>query len=155
MFLCHLCYCLPTVHRCNIFPFYVCKKKRGGKREKREHFQPGAVLSRKRQLPPSLNHPPPPPPGLGKKKSLRTRWVVWVLAGCVLFCVESSFHFFLFEYDGTLCLDEAHRWKSTATIEYLRTHGLHSVPNLFKTIIGDRGKNGTSSRASNDPPPGL
>ena len=59
------------------------------------------------------------------------------------------------EYDGTLCLDEAHRWKSTATIEYLRTHGLHSVPNSIKAIIGDLVYNGTSSRASNDPPPGL
>ena len=59
------------------------------------------------------------------------------------------------EYDGTMCLDEAHRWKSTATIEYLRTHGLHSVPNSIKAIIGDLVYNGTRSRASNDPPPGL
>ena len=59
------------------------------------------------------------------------------------------------EYDGTMCLDETHRWKSTATIEYLRTHGLHSVPNSIKAIIGDLVFNGTRSRASNDPPPGL
>ena len=59
------------------------------------------------------------------------------------------------EYDGIMCLDEAHRWKSTATIEYLRTHGLHSVPNSIKAIIGDLVYNGTRSRASNDPPPGL
>ena len=59
------------------------------------------------------------------------------------------------EYDGTLCLDEQHRWKSTATIEYLRTHGLHSVPNSIKAIIGDLVYNGMRSRASNDPPPGL
>ena len=59
------------------------------------------------------------------------------------------------EYDGAMCLDEAHRWKSTATIEYLRTHGLHSVPNSIKAIIGDLVYNGTRSRASNDPPPGL
>ena len=59
------------------------------------------------------------------------------------------------EYDGALCLDEQHRWKSTATIEYLRTHGLHSVPNSIKAIIGDLVYNGMRSRASNDPPPGL
>ena len=59
------------------------------------------------------------------------------------------------EYDGTMCLDEAHRWKSTTTIEYLRTHGLHSVPISIKAIIGDLVYNGTRSRASNDPPPGL
>ena len=59
------------------------------------------------------------------------------------------------EYDGTMCLDEEHRWKSTATIEYLRTHGLHCVPNSIKAIIGDLVYNGTRSRASNDPPPGL
>ena len=59
------------------------------------------------------------------------------------------------EYDGTLCLDDAHRWKSTATIGYLRKHGLHSVPNSIKAIIGDLVYNGMRSRASNDPPPGL
>ena len=59
------------------------------------------------------------------------------------------------EYDGTMCLDEAHRWKSPATIEYLRTRGLDSVPNSIKAIIGDLVCNGTRSRASNDPPPGL
>ena len=59
------------------------------------------------------------------------------------------------EYDGTLCLDDAHRWKSSATIEYLRKHGLHSVPNSIKAIIGDLVYNGMRSRASNDPPPGL
>ena len=59
------------------------------------------------------------------------------------------------EYDGAMCLDEAHSWKSTATIEYLCTHGLHSVPNSIKAIIEDLVYNGAGSRASNDPPPGL
>ena len=54
-----------------------------------------------------------------------------------------------------LLVHEEHRWKSTATIEYLRTHGLQSVPNSIKAIIGDLVYNGTRSRASNDPPPTL
>ena len=76
--------------------------------------------------------------------SAKTRiWVISEIPKCWL------------EYDGTLCLDDAHRWKSTATIEYLRKHGLHSVPNSIKAIIGDLVYNGMRSRASNDPPPGL
>ena len=79
------------------------------------------------------------------------------------------------EDDGTMCLDESHRWKSAETIAWLRTRGLHSVPNSIKADIGDLVYNGpsrnvrdesaapppgrfvfnTGSRASNDPPPGL
>ena len=55
------------------------------------------------------------------------------------------------EYDGTMCLDEAHRWKSPARIKYLRTRGLDSVPNSIKAIIGNLVSNGTRSRASNNP----
>ena len=39
-------------------------------------------------------------------------------------------------------------------VPYLRTHGLHSVPNSIKAIMGDLVYNETRSRASNDPPPG-
>ena len=81
------------------------------------------------------------------------------------------------EDDGTMCLDDSHRWKSNETIAWLRTRGLHSVPNSIKAEIGDLVYNGpkknslnetealapppgrfvyfTGSRASNDPPPGL
>ena len=79
------------------------------------------------------------------------------------------------EDDGTMCLDDSHRWKSAETIAWLRTRGLHSVPNSIKADIGDLVYNGpsrtvrdesaatppgrfvfnTGSRASNDPPPGL
>ena len=41
------------------------------------------------------------------------------------------------EDDGTMCLDESHRWKSADTIAWLRTRGLHSVPNSIKADIGD------------------
>ena len=81
------------------------------------------------------------------------------------------------ENDGTMCLDDFHRWKAGETIAWLRKHGLHSVPNSIKADIGDLVYNGpkktaldktsnfapppgqfayfTGSRASNDPPPGL
>ena len=81
------------------------------------------------------------------------------------------------ENDGTMCLDDSHRWKAEETIAWLRKHGLHSVPNSIKADIGDLVYNGpkktaldetsnfapppgrfvyfTGSRASNDPPPGL
>ena len=67
--------------------------------------------------------------------------------------------------------------KNEDTIAWLRTRGLHSVPNSIKAEIGDLVYNGpkknaldesadlapppgrfvyfTGSRASNDPPPGL
>ena len=69
------------------------------------------------------------------------------------------------EDDGTMCLDESHRWRSADTIAWLRTRGLHSVPNSIKADIGDLVYNGprnkdlssinAGGRASNDPPPGL
>ena len=81
------------------------------------------------------------------------------------------------EDDGTMCLHDSHRWRSADTIEWLRTRGLHSVPNSIKADIGDLVYNGprsntlddsaalapppgrfvfhTGGRASNDPPPGL
>ena len=81
------------------------------------------------------------------------------------------------ENDGTMCLNNSHRWKAEKTIAWLRKHGLHSVPNSIKANIGNLVYNGpkktvldktsnfappprrfvyfTGSRASNDPPPGL
>ena len=59
------------------------------------------------------------------------------------------------EEDGTMCLDEAHRWRSNETIEWLRTHGLYSVPASIKAEIGNLVYNSDRGRASNDPPPGL
>ena len=73
------------------------------------------------------------------------------------------------------CLDNSHRWKSAEIIAWLRTQGLHLVPNSIKADIGDLVYNGSSrnvrdesaatppgrfvfntgSRASNDPPPEL
>ena len=55
----------------------------------------------------------------------------------------------------SMCLDETHRWRSADTIVWLRTHGLHSVPNSIKAEIGDLVYNGARGRASNDPPLGL
>ena len=79
--------------------------------------------------------------------------------------------------NGTMCLHDSHQWRSADTIEWLRTRGLHSVPNSIKADIGDLVYNGprsktpddsaaivqppgrfvynTGGRASNDPPPGL
>ena len=39
--------------------------------------------------------------------------------------------------DDTMCLDEAHRWRSADTIAWLRTHGLHCAPNSIKAEIAD------------------
>ena len=71
---------------------------------------------------------------------------IWVLSEVPKYWLED---------DGAMCLDETHRWKSADTIAWLRTHGLHSVPNSIKAEIGDLVYNETRSRASNDPPPGL
>ena len=46
------------------------------------------------------------------------------------------------ENDGTMCLDDSHRWKAEETIAWLRKHGLHSVPNSIKADIGDLVYNG-------------
>ena len=51
------------------------------------------------------------------------------------------------EDDGTMCLDDSHRWKSAETIAWLRTRGLHSVPNSIKADIGDLVYNGPKSNA--------
>ena len=61
----------------------------------------------------------------------------------------------LSEDDGSMCLDENHRWRSADTIAWLRTHGLYSVSNSIKAEIGDLVYNRDRGRASNDPPPGL
>ena len=54
------------------------------------------------------------------------------------------------EDDGTMCLDESHRWRSADTIAWLRTRGLHSVPNSIKADIGDLVYNGPRGKASDD-----
>ena len=59
------------------------------------------------------------------------------------------------EDDGTLCPFEDRRWRSHATISWLRTHGLHSVPVPLREEIGSLVYNSTRSRASDDSPPGL
>ena len=59
------------------------------------------------------------------------------------------------EDDGTMCLSEDRRWRSHATISWLRKHGLQSVPISLRAEIGNMVYNGTLSRASDDPPPGL
>ena len=65
------------------------------------------------------------------------------------------------EDDGTMCLDESHRWRSADTIAWLRmrVRGLHSVLNSIKADIGDLVYNGPRNKASDDsavlaPPPG-
>ena len=59
------------------------------------------------------------------------------------------------EEDGTMSLDRDHRWKDPKTLEWLRTHGLYSVPRNIKEAIGNLVYNSDRSRASDDPPPGL
>ena len=46
------------------------------------------------------------------------------------------------ENNGTMCLDNFHRWQSEETIAWLRKHGLHTVPNSIKAEIGDLVYNG-------------
>ena len=63
------------------------------------------------------------------------------------------------ENDGTMCLDDSHRWKAEETIAWLRKHGLHSVPNSIKADIGDLVYNGPKKIALDEtsnfaPPPG-
>ena len=70
-------------------------------------------------------------------------------------CVLSEVPKYWLEDDGAMCLGETHRWRSADAIAWLRTHGLHSVPNSIKAEIGDLVYNGAKGRASNDPPPGL
>ena len=78
------------------------------------------------------------------------------------------------EEDGTMHLDDGHRWRSKETLRWLQVHGLRSVPRNIKEEIGSlvynldgtRDSDVPSSppglwltsdrgRASNDPPPGL
>ena len=59
------------------------------------------------------------------------------------------------EDDGTMCLDDDHRWRSAATIQWLKVHGLFCVPSSIKAEIGNLVYNQDRSRASDDPPPGL
>ena len=61
--------------------------------------------------------------------------------------------------DGTMCLDESYRWRLADAIAWLRTRGLHSVPNSIKADIGDLVYNGPRSKAPDNsaalaPPPG-
>ena len=58
-----------------------------------------------------------------------------------------------------MCLDPSHRWKSADKIAWLRTRGLHSVPNSIKADIGDLVYNGPKRNALDEsaalaPPPG-
>ena len=59
------------------------------------------------------------------------------------------------ENDGTLSLDESHRWRSEDTLAWLWLNGLYAVPRFLKAEIWDLVYNWETSRASNDPPPGL
>ena len=59
------------------------------------------------------------------------------------------------EDEGTMCPFENRRWRSQDTISWLRRHGLQSVPGPIRAEIGSLVHNGTMSRASDDPPPGL
>ena len=59
------------------------------------------------------------------------------------------------EEDGTMSLDKDHRWRAPKTLQWVRTHGLYSVPRNIKEEIGDLVYNSDRGRASNDPPPGL
>ena len=54
-----------------------------------------------------------------------------------------------------MCLDESHRWKSADTIAWLRTQGLHSVPNSIKADIGDLVYNGPRSNVCDESLGGL
>ena len=47
------------------------------------------------------------------------------------------------EDDGTMCLDDSHRWKSNETIAWLRAQELHSVLNSIKAEIEDLVYNGS------------
>ena len=79
----------------------------------------------------------------------RARRPVWILAEVPKYWLED---------DGAMCLDDAHRWRSEDTLEWLRVHGLHSVPRSIKAEIWeiwDLVYRQEGSRASNDPPPGL
>ena len=38
------------------------------------------------------------------------------------------------ENDGTMCLDDSHRWQSEETTAWLRKHGLHTVPNSADAV---------------------
>ena len=51
------------------------------------------------------------------------------------------------ENDGTMCLDDSHRWQSEETIAWLRKHGLHAVPNSIKAEIGDLVYNGPKKKS--------
>ena len=58
-----------------------------------------------------------------------------------------------------MCLDKSYRWRSADTIAWLRTRGLHSVPNSIKVDIEDLVYNGPRSKVSDNsavliPPPG-
>ena len=61
------------------------------------------------------------------------------------------------EDDGAMSLDEGHRWRSAKTLQWLRSHGLHSVPRNIREEIGGLVYNSDRDRDSDDmePPPGL
>ena len=61
------------------------------------------------------------------------------------------------EDDGAMSLDESHRWRSDKTLQWLRSHGLYSVPRNIREEIGGLVYNSDRGQASEDmePPPGL
>ena len=56
--------------------------------------------------------------------------VAWSLSVLNLICIPQSTY--ALDQGGTMCLDKSHQWKSADTIAWLRTRGLHSVPNSIK-----------------------
>ena len=59
--------------------------------------------------------------------------------------------------DGTMSLDNCHRWRSEKILRWLQVHGLSSVPRNIKEEIGPLVYNLDRSKGSDDlaPPPGL
>ena len=63
------------------------------------------------------------------------------------------------ENDGTMCLDDSHRWQIEETIAWLRKHDLHTVSNSIKAKIEDLVYNGPKKKSLDEtatfaPPPG-
>ena len=54
------------------------------------------------------------------------------------------------EDDGAMSLDEGRCWRSTKTLQWLRVHGLYSVPRNIKEEIGGLVYNSDRGRSSED-----